>query len=189
MAENELAEVVLQHVNEMRKAGGFPGEQALNRLAAQIAKVFKGRKDEVALLRLSPDGKVLRFIFPVRLSKVGAIPISTENSLAAKTAREGEGEIVNDFLLFRHATVFESVNLSESERASPIHKIMSVPMMADGKVVGVIQVSRKGRMTEPIGEDFTPQDLFNLTAAGKILGAYFSTVPAEPPKPTPVGSR
>lgn len=189
MAKIDLTSVVSEEIEEMRKAGGYPSDQALNRLAAQIAGAFKGRKDEVALLRLSPDGQVLRFIFPIRLSKVGAIPTSTANSLAAKTARDGKGGIVNNFLQFKHPTVFESINLSEYEEASPIHKIMSVPMLADGKVVGVIQISRKGRMAEPVGADFTPRDLFNLNAAGKILGEYLSTVPSEPPKPAPSGAK
>ena len=189
MLKTDLNSIIVEHVEEMRKAGGYPSEEALNRLAAQIALAFDAKKDEVALLRLTADGRVLRFIYPIRLSKIGVIPTSIANSLAAKTARDGKGEIVNNFPHYKHPTVFESINLSEFEEASPIHKIMSVPMMTGAKVVGVIQISRKERMAEPLGADFTPRDLFNLNAAGKILGEFFATLPSDPPKPTPGAAR
>jgi len=181
MADVDLSLVVAKNVEEMRKAGGYPSDEALNRLTAQIAMGFKAKKEEVALLRLSPDGKMLSFIFPIKLQKVGAIPLTTAHSLAAKNIRDKRGEIVNNFSVYKHPTVFESVDLSEQEKAAPIQKIVSVPMIADGKVVGVIQVSRKGRAGEPIGPDFSPRDLTELTAVGSILGKYVATLPATAP--------
>lgn len=186
MAEIDLTLTVAKHVEEMRKAGGLPSEEALNKLAGQIALAFGARKAEVAILRLSPDGKMLSFVFPLKLAKIGAIPLTTAHSLAAKTIRDRKGEIVNNFAVYKHPTVFEAVDLSEQEKASPIQKIVSAPMLTEGKVVGVIQISRKGRGGDVIGPDFTPRDLAEITTVGSILGKYLSSLPeaaAAQPKP------
>jgi hypothetical protein len=152
-------------------------------LAAQIANGFNAQKDEVAILRFSPNAMTLNFVFPIKLSKVGSIPLTLTQSLAAKTIRDKRGEIVNTFSGYKHPTVFESVNLSEQERAAPIQKIVSVPMITEGKVEGVIQVSRKVKPGEPVGADFTPKDLAELTMVGSILAKYLATQPPIPPAP------
>lgn len=183
MADIDLSLIVAKQVEDMRKAGGYPSEEALNRLAAQIAMPFKARKDEVAILRLSADGKMLSFVFPIKLAKVGAIPLTTAHSLSAKTIRDKKGEIVNNFSVYKHPTVFEAVDLSAEEKAAPIQKIVSAPMMVEGKVVGVIQISRKGKTGEPVGADFTPRDLAELITAGSILGKHLASLPAAAPAP------
>ena len=155
----------------------------MNRLAAQIAKGFNAHKDEVAILRLSPNAMSLNFVFPIKLSKVGSIPLTLTQSLAAKTIRDKRGEIVNTFSGYKHPTIFESINLSEQERAAPIQKIVSAPMVAEGKVEGVVQISRKARPGEPVGPDFTPNDLAELTMVGSILAKYLATQPPIPPTP------
>jgi hypothetical protein len=178
MAEIDLVLVVAKLVDEMRKAGAPPSDQDLNRLAAQISNGFKAKKEEVAILRLSADAKMLSFLFPIKLSVVGAIPLTTTHSLAAKTIRDKRGEIVNNFPNYKHPTVFEAVDLSDQEKAVPIQKIMSSPMIVEGKVVGVIQISRKARPSEPVGPDFTPADMAQLATVGSILGKYLSELPA-----------
>ncbi len=177
MAGMDLALVVAKQVEAMRKAGGAPADDALTQLAADIGKSFGVKKDEVAILNVSPDGKMLGFLFPVKLQKIGAIPMTSAHSLATKTIRDKRGEIVNNFSVYKHPTVFESVDLSAEEKASPIQKIMSAPMIVDGKVVGVIQVSRKGKPGDPIGADFTTQDMAELVTVGTILGKYVASLP------------
>ncbi len=181
MADVDLALSVAKQVEDMRKAGGYPSDEALVKLATQVGMAFQAKKDEVAILRVSPDGRSLSFVYPLKLSKVGSIPLTTSHSLATKTIRDKRGEIVNNFSVYKHPTVFEAVDLSESEKASPIQKIMSAPMVVDGKVVGVMQVSRKGRPGEPPGLDFTPRDLTELTNVGTILGRYLMTLPLPAP--------
>ena len=52
----------------------------------------------------------------------------------------------------------------------PIQKIMSVPVThAEGKVVGAIQISRKGPDSSLAGTDFTTDDLKLLEKAAIIL--------------------
>jgi hypothetical protein len=183
MAEIDLSLKVVRNVEEMRKAGGWPSAEALNRLAAQVALAFKAKKDEVAILRVSPDTKMISFLFPIKLSKIGAIPLTATHSLAAKNIRDKRGEIVNNFSVYKHPTVFEAVDLSEEEKATPVQKIISAPMIVDGNVVGVIQVSRKAKPGEPAGPDFTSKDMTELAAVGVILGKYLATLPAAAPAP------
>ena len=178
MAEIDLVLVVAKLVDEMRKAAAAPADQDWNRLAAQISNGFNARKEEVAILRLSADSKILSFIFPIKLSFVGAIPLTTTHSLAAKTIRDKRGEIVNNFATYKHPTVFEAVDLSDEEKAVPIQKIMSSPMIVDGSVVGVIQISRKARACDQVGPDFTHADLAQLASVGSVLGKYISELPA-----------
>ncbi len=184
MADADLALMVAKQVEEMRRAGGPPSDDALNRLAGQIAQAFRAKKDEIALLRLSADGRMLSFLFPIKLAKIGAIPLTTAHSLAAKTIRDKKGEIVNNFSVYKHPTVFEAVDLSAEEKAAPIQKIISVPMMGEGKVVGVIQVSRKGKAGDPLGPDFTPRDVTELSTVGSILAKFLTSLPAAAPAPS-----
>ncbi len=183
MPEADLTLNVAKQVEAMRKAGGPPSDEALAQLATIIAQAFKGRKDEVALLHVSQDGKMVSFLFPTKFQKIGAIPLTSAHSLATKTIRDKRGEIVNNFSVYKHPTVFESIDVSAEEKASPIQKIVSSPMIVDGKVVGVIQVSRKGKPGDPIGPDFTVGDLAELNTVGTIVGKYLATAPPPPAKP------
>jgi hypothetical protein len=181
MADLDLGLTVARNVEEMRKAGGQPSDEAFSRLAAQIAGSFKAKREEVAILRVSPDGRMLSFLFPTKLTKIGAIPLTSTQSLAAKTIRDRRGETVNNFSMYKHPTVFEAIDLSTDEKAAPIQKIVSAPMVTDGNVVGVIQISRKGKPGEPVGPDFSPRDLAELTTVGTILGKYLATLPPVAP--------
>lgn len=183
MADLDLTLTIAKMVEDMRKVEGYPSEDALNHLAAQLSMPFKAKKDEVAILRLSPDGRMISFVFPTRLSKVGSIPLTTSHSLAAKTIRDKRGELVNNFSVYKHPTVFEAVDLSAEEKATPIQKIVCAPMIVDGKVVGVLQISRKAKPGDPVGPDFTPNDMAELTTVGTILGKYLMALPPAPTKP------
>jgi hypothetical protein len=178
MAEAELSLTVAKHLEEMQKEGGYPSDEALHRLATQLARPFKVRKEEVAILRVSEDRRTLSFVYPVRLVPVGAIPLNTTHSLATKTIRDKKGDVVNNFAAYKHPTVFETVDLSPEHKATPIQKIISSPMIVDGKVVGVIQISRKARPGDSAGPDFGPRDLAELMNVGTIVGKFLLTLPA-----------
>lgn len=180
IVDRDLALGVAKLIDEMRKGGKLPSEQDLNRLAAQISGGFNAKKDEVAILRYSGDAKMLSFLLPVKLSVIGSIPITITHSLAAKNIRDKRGEIINNFPNYKHPTVFEAVDFSAEVKAVPIQKIMSSPMIVDGKVVGVIQISRKARPGDPVGPDFTPAELAQLAIVGSIVGKYVSELPAPP---------
>lgn len=145
-------------------------------VAERIAKLFHVEQDEAAVLVLGERGRALRFLAPERLRRVGSIPLSTANSLAARTAREGRPHILNNLAGSRHISVFQAVSQGREEGAV-IQKIMSAPVKADGNVVGVVQVSRKGKTRAAAGPDFTPGDLQKLTALTGALGKLIKLLP------------
>jgi hypothetical protein len=142
---------------------------SLASVAEKISKIIGVRKDEVGILAVSTRWRHLYFLVPESLKKVGFIPLSSNTALAARTARESRPEIDNNFAAAKHATVFEGMKIS-GEPGETIHKIISAPILADGKVIGVIQVSRKGANALTAGPDFTPDELGKILALCKPLG-------------------
>jgi hypothetical protein len=112
------------------------------------------------------------------LKKVGFVPLSSNSALAARTARDSRPEIENNFSAARHATVFESVKIT-GEAAELIQKMISAPILMDGKVIGVIQISRKGPTPASAGPDFTAEDLGKILALCKPLGRMLQHVAGE----------
>ncbi len=133
----ELKRVVEKAAEANDGAEPFP----LGLVAEHVAKAFRVKDDEVAILTLVNENRFLSFLYPERLRTVGSIPLTSTSALAARTARDKKAEIMNNFALVRHATVFEGVPLGRGE-GEFIQKIMSAPILAGGKLLGVIQVSR-----------------------------------------------
>ena len=78
----------------------------------------------------------------------------------------------------RHATVFEAVKAATTSGES-IQKIISAPILNDGKVVGVIQISRKGESAATAGPDFTTEDLAKVQAISRPLGKLVDALAGE----------
>ncbi len=142
---------------------------ALDSAVEQISMAFRVRQDEVAILVLIGEGKILQFLIPEKLKGIGTIPLTSTNALAARTAREKRPELINKFNLTPHASVFEGVPLGRGH-GEQIHRIMSAPIVAEGKVVGVLQVSRKGTSPENAGAEFSQDDLRKLVVLSSVLG-------------------
>jgi hypothetical protein len=138
-------------------------------VAERIAKALAVRTDEVAILGVSHRWRHLHFVVPEALKNVGFIPLSSKSALAARTTRESRSEIINDFTSVKHASVFEGVKLA-TESAEVIQKIISAPILCEDRVVGVIQISRKGANVKVAGPDFTPDDLGKVLSLCKPLG-------------------
>lgn len=138
-------------------------------LAEKIAKELRLKSDEVAILGVSSRWRHLHFLVPQALKNVGFIPLTSNSALAAKTVRESRPEINNEFAKVRHATVFEGVKTATTTGES-IQKIISAPILCDGRVVGVMQVSRKGENAASAGTDFTSDDLGKVLALCRPLG-------------------
>ena len=96
--------------------------------------------------------------------------MSTTNSLAVRTVRDKRPEMINNFPIQKHPTVFESVTLDpKAQEKHPIQKIMSAPLILDGKPIGVVQISRKGKSPTAAGADFTIKDLTSLVTTAGLL--------------------
>jgi hypothetical protein len=142
---------------------------SLNSVAERIARALAVKTGEVAILAISMKWKHLHFLVPEALKNVGFIPLSSTSALAARTARESRPEINNVFAGVRHASIFESVKVG-GEIIDAIQKIVSAPILADSRVVGVIQISRRGPDAHSAGPDFTAADLGEVLAICKPLG-------------------
>ena len=151
---------------------------SLTSVGERIAKSLSVKTDEVAILAVSIRWKHLYFLIPESLKNVGYIPLSSTTALAARTARESRPEINNNFTAVRHASVFEGVKVT-SEGTEAIQKIVSAPILTDGRIVGVIQISRKGANAASAGPDFTADDLGRVLALCKPLGKLLLHINAE----------
>ena len=153
------------------------------RVCLQLAQILRVQSNEVALLRL--ENSALRFVFPSELCGIGIIPLSG-SSVAARTVAARTPLLSNSFARVRHLSLFESVKLSgkdsEGPEQMPIQKILSVPVVQpDGKVLGVVQVSRKGPDKSRAGPDFTRDDLKRLARAAEVLARMPFMQDAQPP--------
>jgi len=168
MTKSLAAELELL-ANRMTSEGAGNQQLSIAALAERIAKNLNVKSEEVAILVISEKQRSLQFLAPGALSNVGSIPLSSTSALAARTARESRPDILNNFTTVRHATVFEGVK-ADSLSANAIQKIISAPILCEGKVIGVIQISRKGSSAVEAGPDFTPDDLGKVLAICKPLG-------------------
>src|SRR5580700_11625901 len=140
---------------------------------AALAKLFGVRPTEVALMRLQRG--LLGFLYPEQLKTAGSIPVSSSSAVAAHTASTRKTEIFNAFIKVKHASIFETVKLNSSEDgertgANAIQKLMSAPILdSQRKVLGVVQVCRKGFDAGTAGPDFTQDDMQQLELAAKVL--------------------
>jgi hypothetical protein len=151
---------------------------SLTGIAEKIARNLGVKSDEVALMGVSTRWRHLHFLVPESLKQVGFIPLSSTSAIAARTARESRPDIINNFAGVRHATVFEGVKIS-GETSEIIQKMISAPILSGEKVVGVIQISRKGPDATRSGPDFSPDDLGKVLALCKPLGKLLQHLTGE----------
>jgi len=177
MSKSLAAELELL-ANRMTEKDAGNQQLSIATLADRIAQDLKVRPDEVAILAVSERLRQLSFLVPEALRNVGSIPLSSTSALAARTVRESRPEILNNFSAVRHASVFEGVK-AEALTATAIQKIVSAPILCDGKVIGVIQISRKASSSADAGPDFTSDDLGKLLAICKPLGKLIPYVAAD----------
>ena len=152
------------------------------RIAAEIAKTFNVKADEVAVLKMQRTN--LHFVYPSKLQNIGSIPLNTAGSVAARTANSKRAEAINNFAQTKHASVFEAVELGgkhqavigapkEDKQAHIIQKLMTVPVIGAAGVLGVIQVCRKGKSAPESGPDFSPADIQRLVQIATTLAKCF----------------
>jgi hypothetical protein len=127
-----------------------------DRVVKAVCQQFGTRSDEVAILMATSDRKHLRFAAPRKFTELGTIPVSKRDSIAVSTFNRGEGEAINNVPMVKHVAFFESVKIRD--RVVPIQKMVTVPIVNDGQVVGVAQISRKGETPVEAGADFGPAD-------------------------------
>ncbi len=137
-----------------------------------LAQLFGVRLTEVGLL--FRDRYCLKFLYPIELQAAGSIPLSG-SAVAARTATTKKADLFNNFAKIPHRSIFESIKLRDGEAPQPIQKLMSAPIIgADGEVIGVVQISRKGDTPREAGPDFTRENLQTLQDTAKVIAAFIA---------------
>jgi hypothetical protein len=157
---------------EALEAGGVPPDSdALLNMANTLGKLFDVKTDEVAVLKIVPKYRSLKFVIPEKLTPVGTIPLTSTTALAARTARDRKPELANNFSSARHVNVFEAVPLGRNS-GELIQKIMSAPIMDGPRIHGVVQICRKATSLQQTGPDFTQKDLRKLGSLSPMLDRF-----------------
>ncbi len=172
MLDLQVAELDV-FVETLETNGAPPDSDALLKMADIIGKLFDVKTDEVAVLKIIPKFKSLKFVFPEKLSPVGTIPLTSTTALASRTARDRKPELANNFSTARHANFFEAVPLGRKS-SELIQKIMSAPIMDGTRVHGVVQICRKAANVAQSGPDFTQKDLRKLVSLSPTLDRFLN---------------
>jgi hypothetical protein len=143
-----------------------------DRVVRTIAPAFRVENDEVAILMLSRDGKHLKFAAPRRFADLGSIPVTKRDSIAVNILGKKVGEAINNVRMVKHVAFFESVKLRE--KADPIQKMITVPILDGAEAVGVAQISRKGESAGESGADFTDGDVRRAQEMFQSVGPFLS---------------
>ena len=151
---------ILEAMAKKKAEAENPRELFLNmaeRVVRSVCAAFATKNDEVAILVVTTDKKHLRFAAPRKFADLGTIPVTKRDSIAVNILGKKVGEALNNVPMVKHVAFFESVKLRD--RAVPIQKMITVPILHDGHAVGVAQISRKGESPADAGPDFSPGDV------------------------------
>jgi len=128
-----------------------------DRIVKTACARFAAKLDEVAILLVTSDARHLRFVAPRKFADLGTIPVTKRDSIAVGILGKKLGEALNNVPMVKHVSFFESVKLRD--RAVPIQKMITVPILHDGHAIGVAQISRKGETPGEAGPDFLDADV------------------------------
>jgi hypothetical protein len=166
---------ILQAMAESRERADNPKELFLDmadRVVKHVAGLFGARVDEVAILFLTSDAKHLRFAAPRKFSDLGTIPVTKRDSIAVSIFGRKAGEAMNNVPMVKHVAFFESVKLRD--RAVPIQKMITVPILDGDEAVGVAQVSRKGETPSEAGPDFSSADVKKAQDVFRAVASFLA---------------
>ena len=115
--------------------------------------------DEMAILMLSVDRRMLEFVYPSELAAGGGnrFPL-TVPSLAGRVVQTGRNVLSNAAWDEPHLGFYERIRIKE-QKPQQIQKLLAVGVKGpEGKVRAVIEVSRRGESAGQAGPDFRPED-------------------------------
>lgn len=140
------------------------------RVVKAVCGAFGSKSDEVALLILTSDERHLRFLAPRKFAELGTIPVTKRDSIAVNILGKKAGEALNNVPMVKHVAFFESVKLRD--RAVPIQKMITVPILHQDAAIGVAQISRKGESPAEAGADFTAADVRKAQEIFQAVAPY-----------------
>lgn len=148
-----------------------------DRVVKAASQAFSCKTDEVAILVLTSDGKHLRFVAPRKFTDLGTIPTTKRDSIAVGVFSRRVGEATNNVPLVKHVAFYETVKLRE--KAAPIQKMVTVPVLRGDRAVGVAQISRKGENPPAAGPDFTAADVRKVQHFFEQVAPYLESARPE----------
>ena len=169
---NELVDIVRAFAAKKSEVGDQRELYAdiAERIIKATSSMFGVKTDEVAILILTTDLKHLRFIAPRPFIDIGTIPLTKKDSIAIGVLVRKTGEANNNVPQVRHVAFYESVKIRD--RAVPIQKMITVPIMYKDSAIGVAQISRKGDTPGQAGADFSSADVAKAQAFYAELAPY-----------------
>ena len=126
-------------------------------IARDAAQELGRHEDEIGILMTGKDSTYLRFAAPRKLCDLGTIPLTKRDSIAVGVFVRRMAEAHNNVPLVRHVAFFESVRLAV--KSEPIMKMVTVPILSGGQVIGVAEVSKKAETLAAAGADFGQADI------------------------------
>jgi hypothetical protein len=147
------------------------------RVVKTVCSAFGAKSDEVAILILTSDGRHLRFLAPRKFAELGTIPVTKRDSIAVNILGKKAGEAMNNVPMVKHVAFFESVKLRD--RAVPIQKMITVPIIHRDEAIGVAQVSRKGESPAEAGPDFSGADVRKAQEMFQAVAPYLHSARPE----------
>ena len=122
----------------------------------------------VSILKLVPEYNLLTFVYPRHLAHGNTVLVDRE-SIAGRVVLRREALVENDVPNEPHKDFFERIP-DEQGSVRDIQKMIAAPLVTgDGRVIGVVEVSRTGASPAAAGPDFSPRDAKNL---GKCCRAF-----------------
>ncbi len=147
--------------------------KAVKTIASFLAERFAVSQAEIALLLLRPNQKVLRFAHPLEHFKgqTNLIPVNSPG-IATSVVRSARGVIYNDMSQVAHLDIYEWIPTGR-EKPKEIQKMIAAPLtLGGGEVIGLVEVSRKGKTPQEAGSNFTPEELTQLTQIGAAVAPW-----------------
>lgn len=147
--------------------------RAVKTIASFLAKRFAVTEAEIALLLLRPNRQVLRFAHPLEHFKgqTNVFPVNSPG-VATNVVRSGRGMISNDMSRVSRLEIYEWIPTGGG-KPKEIQKMIAAPLtLSGGEVIGVVEVSRKGKSPEEAGSNFTPGELTELTQIGAAVAPW-----------------
>jgi GAF domain-containing protein len=178
---DELKQELSHGLEAAAKAGAGQREAVLAALVPIIAKALALHPDELAVLMVTPDRRMLRFVYPPDLADGSNLFPLTVPSLAGRVAQTGRSVVVNTAQDVPHLDFYERIRIKDA-KPRRIQKLLAVGIRGpEGKVRAVIEASRRGDSPGEAGPDFRPEDQQLLeglaAAAGPAVAAAFAWKP------------
>ncbi len=146
--------------------------KAVKTIASFLAERYAVSEEEIGLL-LRADKKVLRFAHPLShfRGETNLFPVNSPG-VATNVVRSGRGMIHNDMSQVGHLEIYERISTG-GEKPKEIQKMIAAPLtLTGGEVIGVVEVSRKGKNPQTAGSNFTPGDLAELMQVGSAVAPW-----------------